>query len=188
MKRKQIVGLIVAAAMCFGGCGSAEVTRDTLVMNPGGNLTYTIISDFTDPAYDLDELTQLAQQEVTGYGQGVQISSAVVEEGILTFRYTFDSFAHYAAFMDTSCYQSSVAEALRNGYKQDTKLISAKDGKSVALKELAIEGYKLFIWNEKIPVKCDGRVLYYSSNLKLTGKKEVAPKEDVIGTYYVIYK
>lgn len=188
MKRKQIVGLILAAAMCFGGCGSTEVARDTLVLNTGGSLTYTIISDFTDPAYDLEELAQMAQQEVTDYGQGVEISSATVEEGVLNFQYTFDSFVHYAAFMDTSCYQSSVAEALRNGYNKETKLISAKNGQSAALKELAIEGYKLFIWNEKIPVKCDGRVLYYSSNLKLTNKKEVAPKEDVTGTYYVIYK
>ena len=188
MKKKTIVGLILGTAMCLTGCGEAVIETDTLSISRDGNALYTIISDFSDPAYDLNELLSMAQEEVQDYGTGVQITNAVVEEGILNFNYAFDSLSDYAEFMDTSCFHGTVAQALQEGFKSGTELLSAKGGSTVTIGDEALQKYQLFVWNEEVAVRCDGNVLYYSENLKLTGKKDVQPAGESTGPYYVIYK
>ena len=188
MKRKPIIGLLVAAILCLTGCGSTVIETDTLTLSDNGTATYTIISDFSEAYYDLEELKSMAQAEVTAYGTGVTITGAVVEEGVLNFQYTFDSLSHYAAFMQTSCYHAMVSQALKEGYKPDTKLYSAKDGSSIQMNDKSLSDYQLFVWNESVAVRCDGNVLYHSSNLTTNGKKDVQPAENSTGPYYVIYK
>lgn len=188
MKKKQIVGLLLTAVMCLAGCSNAVVKTDTLSVSKDGTASYTIISDFSEDYYNLEELKVMAQDEVTAYGSGVRITEAVVEEGVLNFQYEFDSLSHYADFMGTTCYQAAVGQALKEGYKSDTQLLSAKDGSIVLMKDDAIQKHQLFIWNESVAVRCDGNVLYYSSNLSLNGKTDVVPKEGAAGPYYVVYK
>ena len=189
MKKNRILGLMLTMLLCLSGCGSTDVIEtDTLSLLKDGTATYTIVSDFSDPAYDLEELKAMAQEEVTEYGTGVTISNAVVEEGVLHFEYTFDALSHYAAFMGTSCYTGTVSQALKEGYKGDTKLLSVKDGSSVFMKDEAVQGYKLFVWNEPVALRCSGNVMYHSSNVSLSGKKGVQPVTDAAGPFYVIYK
>ena len=188
MKKKQIVGLLLTAVMCLAGCSNAVIETDTLSLSKDGTATYTIISDFSEDYYDLEELKVMAQDEVTAYGSGVQISEAVVEEGILNFQYVFDSLSHYAGFMETTCYQATVEQAIKAGYKSDTHLASAKDGSTILMNDEKIQRHRLFVWNEAVTVRCSGNVLYYSGNLRLKGKTDVVPKEGSSGPYYVVYK
>ena len=188
MKKKQIVGLLLTAIMCLAGCGNAVIQTDTLSLLKDGTATYTIISDFSEDYYDLEELKVMAQEEVTAYGSGVQITEAVVEEGVLNFQYTFDTLSHYAGFMETACYQSTVEQAIKAGYKSDTHLASAKDGNTILMNDEKIQRHQLFVWNEAVTVRCSGNVLYYSGNLRLNGKTDVVPKEGSSGPYYVVYK
>lgn len=188
MKKKQIVGLLLTAVMCLAGCSNAVIETDTLSLSKDGTATYTIISDFSEDYYDLEELKVMAQDEVTAYGSGVQITEAVVEEGILNFQYAFDSLSHYAGFMETSCYQETVEQAIKAGYKADTHLASAKDGSTILMNDEKIQRHRLFVWNEAVTVRCSGNVLYYSGNLRLKGKTDVVPKEGSSGPYYVVYK
>lgn len=188
MKKKQIIGLLLVAMMCLTGCSEAVIETDTLSLSGNGTATYTIISDFSKDYYDLEELKEMAQEEVLAYGTGVQITEAIVENGKLNFQYTFDSLAHYTGFMETTCYQSSVEQALKNGYKSDTQLFSAKDGNTILMNDSSIQDYKLFVWNESVAVRCNGTVLYCSGNLSASGKTDAIPKEGANGPYYVIYK
>lgn len=188
MKKKQIVGLLLTAVMCLAGCSNAVIETDTLSLSKDGTATYTIISDFSEDYYDLEELKVMAQEEVTAYGSGVQITEAVVEEGVLNFQYTFDTLSHYAGFMETACYQSTVEQAIKAGYKSDTHLASARDGNTILMNDEKIQRHRLFVWNEAVTVRCSGNVLYYSGNLKLKGKTDVVPKEGSSGPYYVVYK
>ena len=188
MKKKQIVGLLLTAVMCLAGCDNAVIQTDTLSLSKDGTATYTIISDFSEDYYDLEELKVMAQEEVTAYGSGVQITEAVVEEGVLNFQYAFDPLSHYAGFMETTCYQGAVEQAIKAGYKSDTHLASAKDGSTILMNDERIQRHQLFVWNEAVTVRCSGNVLYYSGNLKPNGKTDVVPKEGSSGPYYVVYK
>lgn len=191
MKKSRVVGFVLAVLLCLVGCANTQtaVTTDTLCLSDQSAVTYEIVSDFLESYYDITELTQMAQEEIDAYGTGVLISKATVEEGVLHFAYTFDSLLHYAAFMETSCYQNTVAAALANGYKADTKLVSAKNADQVlTIGDASVRERNLFIWNEDIAVRCDGTVLYYSENLKVINKTDVEPKEGSVGPYYVVYK
>ncbi len=190
MKKTTIVGLVLAIIMCMTGCNSepAPITTDTISLLEEDALTYTIISDFSDPSYDLGELIDMAQDEVEEYGAGVQISNAVVENGTLQFVYTFASVSDYEAFMGTSCFKGTVDQALQEGFKSDTVLTSAKGKASVILGTESIGRYHLFVWNEDISVRCDGRILYHSSNLTISDKTDAHPKDGAAGPYYVICK
>ena len=190
MKKNRILGLWLVMVLFLAGCGSSTAIQvDTLSISDAGTATYTIISEFSKTYYDVEELKNMAQKEVEAYGSGVQISSVEVTNGVLNFQYTFDSLSHYAKFMDTSCYKSTVAGALSNGYKADTKLVSAKNSSStVNMNDSSIRERNLFIWNEDVAVRCDGNVLYFSENLSLKGKTDVQPKEGSTGPYYVVYK
>ena len=190
MKRNRILGLMLLMILLLVGCGnSAEVKENTLILSDEENVSYVIISDFSEPYYNLDELKVMAQKEIDTYGSGVQIGSTEVTDGVLNFQYVFDSLSHYAKFMETSCYKSSVSNALANGYKADTKLVSAKNSSStITMNDRSIGERNLFVWNENIAARCDGNVLYYSENLTLTGKTDVKPKDGSVGPYYVVYK
>lgn len=191
MKKNRVVGLVLAVLLCLVGCVNTQtaVTTDTICLSDQGTLTYEIVSDFSESYYDVTELTQMAQEEINAYGVGVSISKAAVENGVLRFAYTFDSALHYAAFMETSCYQNTVAAALANGYKSDTQLFSVKDAeRMLTIGDASIRERNLFIWNEDVAVRCDGTVLYYSENLNVINKTDVEPKEGSAGPYYVVYK
>lgn len=190
MKKNRILGLVLLMILFLAGCGSTEAIKvDTLSIFRDGTATYTIISDFSEPYYDVEELKAMAQEEVDVYGTGIQISGAEVTAGVLNFQYTFDSLSHYAKFMDTSCYKSTVADALSNGYKAETRLISAKNSSNVIqMNDASIGKKNLFVWNEAVNVRCDGNVQYYSENLTLLNETDVQPKEGSTGPYYVVYK
>lgn len=190
MKKSQLSVLLLSLLLLLVGCGSnrAAITTDTLCLSDKGSFVYEIVSAFAESYYNVEELKQMAQEEVNTYGSGVAISKAEVENGVLHFAYTFDSLAAYAGFMETSCYQKTVAEALENGYKSDTVLVSVKNGESIIINDTSIRQRNLFVWNESVAVRCDGNVLCYSSNLNLINKTDVQPKEGSVGPYYVVYK
>lgn len=190
MKKGRILAFLVILIFCMTGCGNENpaIEKNTLSIFRKGTASYTIISEFAEPYYDVEELKKMAQEEIDTYGAGVEISNAEVKDGILNFQYAFASLAHYSGFMKTSCYQGTVASALSNGYKSDTRLVSAKNGSTITMNDKSIRERHLFVWNEMINVRCDGNVLYYSENLTLTGKTDVQPKDGSTGPYYVVYK
>lgn len=188
MNKKQLVVFLTAVVLCLAGCGSTVTDTDTLSVKKDGSAVYTIVSDFPEAYYDLEELKEMAEAEVSAYGAGVQITEAAVEEEVLHFQYAFTSLTDYASFMETACYHGTVGQALSAGYKADTVLTSAKDGGSKKISNDALKDYQLFIWNEPVAVRVDGKVLYYSSNLTVKNKTDVAPNAEAAGPYYVIYK
>ena len=189
MKKGRILAVLLLLIFCMTGCGNDPVIeKDTLSVFRKGTASYTIISEFAEPYYNVEELKAMAQKEIDTYGAGVEISNAEVQNGILNFQYTFASLAHYSGFMKTSCYQGTVTAALANGYKSDTRLISAKGENTITMNEKSIRERNLFVWNEAINVRCDGNVLCYSENLSLINKTDVQPKDGSTGPYYVVYK
>ena len=174
MIKKQMVGFLLAAVLCLMGCSNATIKTDTLSLSKDGTATYSIVSDFSEDYYNLEELMTMAQEEV--------------EDGVLHFRYAFDSLLHYAEFMETTCFQGTVADAIKKGYQSDLQLTSAKADAAISLKDETIQGFHIFVWTEDVAVKCNKSILYYSDNLTLNGRAGAVPKEGSEGPYYVVYK
>lgn len=186
--KKTFAWLVVAVSICLTGCSEKIIQRDTLSLLEDGKASYTIVTDFSDPSYNLNELLDMARDELSDYGAGVSITEAVVENGVLRFVYTFDSLSVYADFMDTSCFYGTVSQALKEGFKPDTQLYSVKDYKAVNIGNQKLKKLKLLVWNENISVRAEGNVLYHSENLKVTDKTDAHPITNAEGPYYVIFK
>lgn len=190
MKKYGLAGLCLAVLIGLAGCGSeAAVTEDTLTFEKDNTVSFTIVQDFSADYYDLEELKEMAQEEIDAYdGSGVSITSAEVgADNTLSFVYQFSDLATYADFMGTSCYTAQVSQALKDGYKKDTVLNSVKSG-TVTLGDNSVSEYQLMIWNEEISVRSATGILYYSDNLTVTDKKTAKPAEDTSGPYYIIFK
>ena len=93
MKKGRILAVLLLLIFCMTGCGNDPVIeKDTLSVFRKGTASYTIISEFAEPYYNVEELKAMAQKEIDTYGAGVEISNAEVQNGILNFQYTFASF------------------------------------------------------------------------------------------------
>ncbi len=191
MKIRTILIWTLMIGICLTGCGTssaAAFSQDTISLQKDDSLTYTIVADFAESYYDVDELTQMAEEEVQETGLGVSVQSAQVTNGVIQFTYEMDSDEDYAAFMSTSCYLGTISSALHDSYRLKVTVNSVKDDSLVTLSDVSQTDYSLFIWNEVIAVYCPGKIMYYSTNLELTDNYSVVPLDDSTGPYYVVYK
>ncbi|MCD8379322.1 MAG: hypothetical protein LUC95_03135 [Lachnospiraceae bacterium] len=191
MKIRHILPVVLIVSLFLTGCGTSEISsfdRDTVELEKDQSLTYTIVTDFGESYYDVDELTQMAGEEADETGLGVRVQSAEVTDGVIRFTYEMDSASDYEAFMDTSCYLGTIASAFDDNYRLKVTVNSTKDGSQIILSDVSRTDYDIFIWNEVIAVCCSGRIMYYSTNLELTDDYNVVPLTDSTGPYYVVYK
>ncbi|MCD8325171.1 MAG: hypothetical protein LUC90_00360 [Lachnospiraceae bacterium] len=193
MKTRHILTAMLAVTVMIisSGCGTVSldaVSQDTIGLAKDQSLTYTIVADFDEEYYDVDELTAMAEAETEESGLGIRVSSAEVTDNVLSFTYEMDSADDYQTFMETSCYLGTIASAFSDSYKLQVTVTSVKDQFQITLADVSHTDYSLFIWNEIIAVRCPGKVVYYSTNLELTDDYDVVPLADSTGPYFVVYR
>ncbi len=191
MKIRTILIMTLMTGILLTGCGSSAsstFSQNTISLQKDRSLTYTIVTDFAESYYDVDELTQMAEEEVSETGLGVSVQSAQVTDGVIQFTYEMDSAEDYASFMSTSCYLGTISSALSDSYRLKVTVDSVKDDTQVTLADVSHTDYSLFIWNEEIAVGCPGKIMYYSTNLEMADDYSVVPLDESTGPYYVVYK
>ncbi|MCD7738549.1 MAG: hypothetical protein LUH58_05865 [Lachnospiraceae bacterium] len=189
--RPVLAALLAAIVLITSGCGTVSqeaVSQDTIELAKDGSLNYTIVADFDETYYDVDELKDMAEEETLDSGLGIRVGSAEVTDSVLSFTYEIDSAADYQTFMETSCYLGTIASAFSDSYKLQVTVTSVKDQSQLTLADVSHTDYSLFIWNEIIAVRCPGKVMYYSTNLELTDDYDVVPVSDSTGPYFVVYR
>ncbi len=191
MKFRTTLVVTLMVGLFLTGCGSSSsgtFSQDTIALKKNRSLTYTIVTDFAESYYDVEELTEMADEEAGETGLGVRVQSAEVTDGMIQFTYEMDSDSDYASFMNTSCYLGTISSAMSDSYRLKVTVNSTKDDTQVMFADVSHTDYSLFIWNEIIAVSCPGKVMYYSTNLELTDDYLVVPQSDSSGPYYVVYK
>ncbi|MCD7750564.1 MAG: hypothetical protein LUI10_02290 [Lachnospiraceae bacterium] len=191
MKIRHILPAVLIVSMFLTGCQTSEIStfdRDTIELAKDQSLTYTIVTDFEESYYDVDELTQMADEEADQTGLGIRVQSAEVTAGVIRFTYEMDSASDYETFMDTSCYLGTISSAFDDNYRLKVTVNSVKDDSQIILSDVSRTDYDIFIWNEVIAVCCPGKIMYFSTNLELTDDYSVAPLSESTGPYYVVYK
>ncbi|MCD8067638.1 MAG: hypothetical protein LUE87_01845, partial [Lachnospiraceae bacterium] len=165
MKTKHILAALLAVTVLMtSGCGTVSqeaVSQDTIELKKDGSLTYTIVADFDEAYYDVDELKDMAEEEAQDSGLGIRVGSAVVTDNVLSFTYEIDTAADYQTFMETSCYLGTIDSAFSDRYKLQVTVTTVKDQSQLTLADVSHTDYSLFIWNEIIAVRCPGKVMYY---------------------------
>lgn len=149
MIRIQKLGVAVAV-FCLGGfmlvgCGSGKTEKTQLSIDKDGVITSVIYEEFSEDYYDLDELSDMAAQEVSYYNSEyitpkISLEETTViekdEQPVLKMTMVFNSYSDYSHFNQFSFFYGTVQEALDKGFEVSELLVD-EDGNSFKMSELS---------------------------------------------------
>ena len=179
LKKYYFLGALIVMAFMLAGCGKEKSLVTSVEIDKNGAVTNTIIEEFDQSLYNLDELSELASSEVSAYNSeclseriAVESVEMLKDEKTVKMVLKFNSTNDYASFNDTALYFGTVQDAIDRGYEISTELINpegqvlSSEGLSDYLSRSIIitEDRSVFITPYKIE--------YYTNGVKLNGKKE----------------
>ncbi|MBQ6416837.1 MAG: hypothetical protein IJJ65_11380 [Butyrivibrio sp.] len=178
---KRFVGVICAFMLlsCLFGCGSDEGLLTTVALDKNGKITNTIYEDFSEEYYDVTELTQMTENEISSFNAERltekitldavdKISDGNAVKMVLKFATPTD----YAEFNNTVLYYGTVQDALDRGYSISSDLI---DENGLKINSDALEDNKdnhIIITKDRSVFITPYNIVYSSNGVSLKGKKE----------------
>lgn len=189
---------IVMLTMGLAGCGSSGdsvVTDTTIELKKDGRVIHTIVEDFSEDYYDLQELQELIQSACDSYNasagaDAVTVSDMTEEEDVLTVRMAYKDAAAYAGFNKLALFAGTVKDAYNAGYDLDVTLYSIRDdSESIGKEEILGMGEKhIAIVREAVDVKVWNKVLYASGDVLPTGDSKTVMVGDSSALTYIIFE
>lgn len=195
--RKWKWTLLMTAAVCgIAGCSSLELAdANTISVQKNGSIKQTIVEQFERSYYDVDELSEMAQEKIDQFNNGTEnivCDSIKTKDGKIIVEITYQTGTDYADFNNRELFSGTVEEAEAEGYS--LKHAVAQDGSDINEEQLAeiAQNHVLIVQTkegEELDVKVYDKILYTSGNVILSGKKDAyitAEGEDMLS--YVIFQ
>lgn len=198
--RKGLALVLIIAVMAMGlaGCGESSdsaVTETTIELKKNGSVIHTIVEDFAEDYYDLQELENMIQTSCDSYNASAGADAVVVtevaeEEGVLTLKMTYKDTSAYAGFNKLALFAGTVKDAYNAGYDLDVTLYSMEDdSESIGKEEILGMGEKhIAIVREAVDVKVWNKVLYASGDVLATGDSKTVMVGDNSALTYIIFE
>lgn len=180
MKKAKILCATALSLSLLSGCGKFEPDATAMMASKDGTLTAVVMETLDQSYYDSAELQTLITTEVADYNASVGTEKIKVTEfkaenqtANLTMEYTTGS--DYAAFNDVTCYTGDILGAYSAGYDFDVVFHQIEKGEvintSVSRSEvLNSYNYYILILEEPMDIQVEGKLVYVSSNVEVTGK------------------
>ena len=135
MKKMNLFLLtVLGAALLLSGCGSKaeEEETTTLELKKNGEIVQSIIEDFGESYYDLDELKSTTESMIAGYNESagsdnIKLQSAEVTDGVVHLVMTFRKSEDYTGLYRQALFSGTVKDAFNAGYDLDITLNSVKE-------------------------------------------------------------
>lgn len=172
--RRILTVVLMMAAICMAACGSQKsaVTQTTIEAMKNGAIVHTIVEDFTEEYYNLEELRDMISSSCSSYNQKagserVIMESMELEDGILSVVMRYKNSEDYSEFNGLPMFSGTIQEAVKEGYNLDVKLYPA-DGGDISIGKtelLEMKNRHLLILREEVDVRMWDEVLYHSSNV-----------------------
>ncbi len=195
MRKLLTILLTVCFAFLLPGCGEKEETEDVtrLQLKKNGEVVHTIVEDFSESYYDLEELKNEIQTQADAYNAGtekVKLNSAELEDGRVRVVMTFQKPEDYAGFYRQALFCGTVKQAFEAGYDLNVELASADpEGAGITKAEILDMGERhIVIFREAVKVIPYGEILYASSDVTVSdnGKEAVSSSGEMLS--YIIFK
>lgn len=182
----------------LSGCGSDDsaVTETTIEVKKDGSVVHTIVEDFSEAYYSVDELKNMIQSACDSYNASAGADSVTVEEpqltdGILSVRMKYRNAAAYAGFNKQALFVGTVKDAYSAGYDLDVSLVSLEDeDASIGREDILGMGEKhIAIVRESVDVKVWDKILYVSKDVIRTGNNRIVmAASDANSLTYIIFE
>lgn len=163
------------------GCGNNNISTTTLSISKDGKVRSTIVEDFGESYYDLQELSDMAAKEVSVYNseyisEKVFLESATEDEEskVVTMVMSFNSTSDYSHFNQVSLFYGTLQEALDKGYKVSEDLVD-KDGNILGQEGINENLEKhIVITTDKSNIVTPYNISFMTKGTQLKNKKEAA--------------
>lgn len=185
-KSKLLAGLMLGAMLLAGCSGAAKVPEDveqtSLVIDKEGVITSHMVDVFDKSHYDLEELREMAAQEVAAYNTANQTGTTApvtmeqaknLSDSKVLVTYNYDSADTYENYNGTTLFYGTITEAESAGYDFESLnqvLYSADGDESMVSSELGDSSMRekyVVILTENTLVYCPYKVAYTSENAVL---------------------
>lgn len=182
-KKGFITGLLITS-MLWAGCGPMakvpeEAVQNSLIIDKEGAVVSHMVDVFDKSYYDLEELKQMAVEEIAAYNTAKQIGTTApvslkevkkTASSMAVVTYNYDSLATYGDYNNRTCFYGTVAEAKADGYNFDVLnqvMFNADADDSIVssqLNEAKMQKKHVILLDEKTLVYCPYKVSYASEN------------------------
>ena len=186
MTRKWIMRAlcILCLAAMLTGCGrEPEVTETTIEVKKNGQVVHTIIEDFSESYYNLDELESTIQQACDTYNASAGKEAVVLkaakenDDHTVTVVMQYADASAYSAFNKLALFVGTVKDAFNAGY--DLK-IGKEDLLKMGEKHIAVV-------REAVNVRVWDKVRYGSEDVEATANAKTVSVTDADMLTYILF-
>ena len=176
MKKIRTLLVLGCLASLICACGFGEkVDTTTVFFDKDGEIQETIVEDFAQPYYDVEELKSDIQEEVSKYNAEVGTEEAVTlgdveltDEKVICVEMRFKTCGDYKAFNDRELFWGTVAEAYSAGYEFTTMRDVGKEDVILSAKDVLEKGdMHIVILEEAQQIVVPGEILYISDGVSV---------------------
>jgi hypothetical protein len=198
MKKTAFCILVFLFLLGIAACSGKEKSIDikdvkvsTLLARSNGEIQVASVEDFDKSYYNLKELQDFVDQQVTSYnseaGAGmVTVDDVEIRNNKAILLLTYAGMDQYCAFNKvTAAYFVGGVKSIT--LTLPTTLITAGNEELASTEEvIADTNYRILILNEPYNIMVDGKVRYYSENATLIDKNEAQSAAE--GMTIVVFK
>ena len=174
----SFVILTVISVTSLTGCGGDNRKETNLSFSKDGKITNTIYEAFDKDYYDIDELSDMANREISYYNSEydspkIAISDVglIEDKAIGRIVMTFETSSDYSHFNQANLFYGTVQEALDKGFELSGSLVD-KNGKVFDLEKEDYLNKHIVITGEKTVIYTPYNIEYMTSGVELLDKKE----------------
>ena len=187
MRKLRTVLLLgcMASFICACGLGN-KVDTNTVAFDKNGEVTETIVEDFSQPYYDIEELKTDIQAEISQYNAKAGSEDAVelgdvelTDEKVIYVEMEFKSSADYKAFNEKELFWGTVADAYGAGYEFASMRDVSQEGIVLSAKDVLEKGdMHIVILEEAQQVIVPGKIAYTSDGVSLVEESRAVNLND----------
>ncbi|MBR4671036.1 MAG: hypothetical protein IKO84_10580 [Butyrivibrio sp.] len=179
--------MVAAFGILLSACGKADNTTRVEVSKDGA-VKSVIFEGFSEPNYDVNELTEMVNTKVSEYNSDylstkITVDSLKFDEEKKTIKLIMDynNASDYAGFNDVPFFYGTVSEAEEKGYTISADMVGTGDDKLPDDWKEQYADKHIIICEEKVKVKTPYKIDYATKGVNVTGKKEAVLSEETEG-------
>ena len=174
------MAFVCVTVLCLAAtaCGKeADVT--SIAINKDGKVKSVMCAEFTEPNYNVDELSDMATTEISAYNSDYLSTKITMdslkykeEDNSVKMIMTYNNAYDYASFNHVILFYGTVSDAISKGYTLTADMKNA-DGEKVADDWTEQFGDKhIVICEEKTRIRTPYAIDYATDGITYIGKKE----------------
>ncbi len=194
--RIRVTSILALTCLFFiflTGCGNdAQPEVSSLKLEKNGSVIQTIITDFPQNQYNIDDFMQMLEAEVNAYNDKIGNQAVTIKQTQLgqdTIK-VVEQYQNANAYYDLNrkiLFVGTIAQAKTAGYDVTAKLKSVEDGAILTKEQLnEMDDNHIAIVSEALQVKTFGKILYTSEGVTYNDNKLATVQDDV--TSYIVFK